>query len=169
MLAARREQKEDLSHRRRDGGHARRAREECLLCATVHPVLSLKFWLDCFGGRRRRCGSKFWPDRACRSIWPKTPSENPRSCWPRPTYVRIWPTCTARPPRRTYVLNSPTNKYACTYIHTYTWIRFEGGIHTGYILNLFLPSRSPPHQRVEFGLATRYFFMAITLLLSKFC
>ncbi len=33
-----------------------------------------EIWFDCFGGRRR-CGSKVWPDRACRTIWPKTPPQ----------------------------------------------------------------------------------------------
>ncbi len=81
MLAARREQKEDISHRRRDGGDARRPREECLLCATVHSVLSLEFGLialvdeDDAGLRSDRTGPAAQFDR--RLHFPPRPTKIP--------------------------------------------------------------------------------------------
>jgi hypothetical protein len=121
VLAARREQKEDLSHRRRDGGHARRAREECLLCASVHPVISLEFDLialvdeDDAGLRSDRTGP--------RNLTEDYPQKSPlllamtHLC----TYMAHLHGSSSQTLYRTYVLISPTNKY----IYAYTGIRFR--------------------------------------------
>jgi hypothetical protein len=102
-----------------------------------------EIWFDCFGGRRR-CGSKVWPDRACRTIWPKTPPTKSRVLLATAhlcTYMAHLHSSFSKTLYRTYVLISHTNKY----VYTYTHKRVYGlGWNIYRVYSESFPFRCPP-------------------------